>query len=154
MSSDLWSFSLDTYARPGAEQACLRLQSAGANVCLLLCGLWLEQRGVICNEPRLRQLSEVTEGWDAQVVQPLRALRGQWKAGAAEDVELNALREKLKALELEAERILVLRLEKTAQQWPQNEETVSTAWLEGVAADTTNVGRDALHQLRVAVTGT
>ncbi|MHC8317154.1 TIGR02444 family protein [Pseudomonas sp. LB3P31] len=154
MSSDLWSFSLNAYARPGAEQACLLLQSAGANVCLLLCGLWLEQRGVVYNELRLRQLTEVTKSWDAQVVQPLRTLRGKWKADAADDAELRKLREKVKELEVEAERVLLLRLEKTAQQWPQNEQTESAAWLEGVAADTTNVGRDALHQLRVAVTGT
>ncbi|MCK1790165.1 TIGR02444 family protein [Pseudomonas violetae] len=154
MSSDLWSFSLDAYARPGAERTCLQLQSAGANVCLLLCGLWLEHRGVVCNAPRLRQLQEVAERWDAGVIQPLRALRGQWKAGAADDTDLNSLREKVKALELEGERVLLLRLEKTAQQWPQNDKAGSTAWLEGVAADTTNVGRDALHQLRVAVTGT
>ena len=154
MSSDLWSFSLDVYARPGAEQACLQLQSAGTNVCLLLCGMWLEQRGVVFSEPRVRQLREVVKGWDVGVIQPLRALRTQWKAGAAGDTDLHGLREKLKALELEGERILLLRLEKTAQQWPQNDRAGSTAWLEGVAADTTNVGRDALHQLRVAVTGT
>ncbi|MBK5517821.1 TIGR02444 family protein [Pseudomonas sp. TH10] len=154
MSSDLWSFSLATYARPGAERACLQLQSAGTNVCLLLCGLWLEHRGVVFNELRLLELREVVEGWDAGVIQPLRALRGQWKAAAADDTDLNILREKVKALELEGERILLSRLEKTAQQWPQNDKAGSTAWLEGVAADTTNVGRDALHQLRVAVTGT
>ena len=154
MSSDLWSFSLDAYARPGAERACLQLQSAGTNVCLLLCGLWLEHQGVVCNEQRLQQLRAVAEGWDAGVVRPLRALRGLWKDGAAVDTDLNILREKVKALELEGERVLLSRLEKTAQQWPQNDKAGSTAWLEGVAADTTSIGRDALHQLRVAVTGT
>jgi len=154
MSSDLWSFSLGTYARPGVEQACLTLQSADLNVCLLLCGLWLGQRGVACNEQRLQQLQSVAEPWDADVVRPLRALRRQWKAVASEDTELKALREQVKALELEAERHLLLRLERAAISWPQNEATDLTAWLEGVAAGAAHLDRDALHQLRVAATGT
>lgn len=154
MSSDLWSFSLGIYARPGVETACLTLQSAQVNVCLLLCGLWLEQRGVACNEQRLQQLQSVAEPWDADVVRPLRALRMQWKAIASEDVELKALREQVKTLELEAERHLLLRLERAAMSWPQNEATDLTTWLEGVAAGAAHLDRDALHQLRVAATGT
>ena len=154
MSSDLWSFSLGTYARPGVEAACLTLQSAGVNVCLLLCGLWLGQQGVACNGQRLQQLRNVAEPWDTDVVRPLRALRRQWKVIATEDAELNALREQVKALELEAERHLLLRLERSAQSWPQDEATDLSAWLEGVAAGAAHLDRDALHQLRVAVTGT
>ncbi|EJM10283.1 TIGR02444 family protein [Pseudomonas sp. GM18] len=154
MSSDLWSFSLDTYARPGVEGACLQLQSTGVNVCLLLCGLWLGQRGVTCNEQRLQLLRGVAGPWDADVVQPLRALRQQWKAAASEDAGLDDLREQVKALEMEAERHLLLRLERLAQSWPQCKATDPTAWLEGVAAGTATLDRDALHQLRVAVTGT
>ncbi|MHC8397589.1 TIGR02444 family protein [Pseudomonas sp. LB3P93] len=152
MSSDLWSFSLTTYARPGVEDACLQLQSAGVNVCLLLCGLWLVDRGVTCNEQRLQQLRDVAEPWDADVVRPLRALRTQWKTVATEDAELNALREQVKTLEQEAERHLLLRLERSAQSWPQCEATDLTAWLEGVTASAANLDRDALHQLRVAAT--
>ncbi|WP_213937881.1 TIGR02444 family protein [Pseudomonas sp. dw_612] len=154
MSADLWSFSLGTYARPGVEERCLQLQSAGANVCLLLCGLWLEQRGVSCDEQRLQQLFRVAGPWDVNVVRPLRTLRQQWKAAAVDDAGLNALREQIKTLELESERHLLLQLERTAQGWPQSETTERSAWLEGVAAGAANLDRDALHQLRVAVTGT
>ncbi|WLG50691.1 TIGR02444 family protein [Pseudomonas sp. FP1742] len=154
MSSDLWSFSLDTYSRPGVEGACLQLQSTGANVCLLLCGLWLEERGVTCDEQRLQLLRDVAGPWDTDVVQPLRALRQQWKAAAGEDAGLDDLREQVKTLEMEAERHLLLRLERLAQSWPQYEATDLTAWLEGMAAGAANLDRDALHQLRVAVTGT
>lgn len=154
MSSDLWSFSLGTYARPGVEAACLTLQSTGVNVCLLLCGLWLGQRGVACNEQRLQQLRNVAEPWDADVVRPLRDLRRQWKVIVTADAELNALREQVKALELEAERHLLLRLERSVQSWPQGEATDLSAWLEGVAAGAAHLDRDALHQLRVAATGT
>ena len=154
MSSDLWSFSLSTYARPGVEPACLQLQSAGINVCLLLCGLWLGVRGVACNEHRLQQLRSVAEPWDTDVVSPLRALRVNWKVVAADDGELNALREQVKALELEAERHLLVRLERSALSWPQGEATDLSAWLEGVTAGAVHLDRDALHQLRVAVSST
>lgn len=154
MSSDLWSFSLGTYARPGVEAACLTLQSAGVNVCLLLCGLWLAERGVACSEQRLQQLRQVVEPWEAQVVAPLRALRRQWKTSAHVDAELNALREQVKALELEAERQLLVRLERLAQGWPQGQPSDVSAWLEGVAANAPHLARDALQQLRVAATGT
>jgi uncharacterized protein (TIGR02444 family) len=154
MSSDLWSFSLSTYARPGVEPACLQLQSAGINVCLLLCGLWLGERGVACNEHRLQQLRGVAEPWDADVVRPLRALRVNWKVVAADDGELNALREQVKALELDAERHLLVRLERSALSWPQGEATDLSAWLEGVTAGAAHLDRDALHQLRVAVSST
>ena len=154
MSSDLWSFSLHTYAQPGVEAACLTLQAQGLNVCLLLCGLWLAERGVACSEQRLQQLREVVEPWDMEVVAPLRALRTQWKTTARADAELNALREQIKALELEAERQLLLRLERLARDWPQDQVTDVSAWLAGVAANAQHLARDALHERRVAATGT
>ncbi|MGF6091443.1 TIGR02444 family protein, partial [Pseudomonas sp. 18173] len=151
MSSDLWSFSLTTYARPGVEQACLQLQSAGVNVCLLLCGAWLGQRGVACDEQRLQQLRSVAFAWDTDVVQPLRALRTQWKAGATEDADLHTLREQVKALELEAERHLLLRLERATQSWPQGAETDLSTWLEGVTAEAAHLHRGAGASFRGSV---
>jgi uncharacterized protein (TIGR02444 family) len=153
MSSDLWSFSLATYARPGVEDACLQLQTAGANVCLLLCGLWLEQRAVTCDEQRVRQLQALTEPWDIEVVQPLRTLRMQWKARALDDAVLKGMREQIKSLELEAERALLSRLEGVAQEWMQND-AGSETWLEELAGTAASPNRDALQVLRVAATDT
>lgn len=153
MSSDLWSFALYVYARPGVEDACLKLQSAGANVCLLLCGLWLEQRAVVCDEQRVSLLRTLTGPWDAEVVQPLRTLRMQWKTGAVDDAVLKGMREQIKSLELEAERVLLSRLEGVAQAWTRNA-TGSTTWLEELAGGAASPNRDALHVLRVAATGT
>ncbi|MBC3269210.1 TIGR02444 family protein [Pseudomonas sp. SWRI81] len=153
MSSDLWSFALNVYARPGVENACLQLQTAGANVCLLLCGLWLEHRGVACDEQRVRQLQALTEPWDRDVVQPLRAVRLQWKAAALEDALLQGMREQIKSLELEAERALLSRLEGMAQGWARNA-SGSVTWIEGLAGAAASPNRDALQVLRVAATGT
>ena len=153
MSSDLWSFALDVYARPGVEDACLQLQTAGANVCLLLCGLWLEQRAVTCDEPRVRLLKALTAPWDIEVVQPLRTLRLQWKARAVDDAVVAGMREQIKSLELEAERTLLSRLEGVAQEWTRND-AGSVTWLEGLAGNAASLNRGALQVLRVAATGT
>ncbi|MCO7609770.1 TIGR02444 family protein [Pseudomonas chlororaphis] len=153
MSSDLWSFSLSTYALPGVQEACLRLQDSGANVCLLLCGAWLGQRGVRCDAQRLQQLQALAAPWDRDVVQPLRDLRTRWRQAAREDNELSALREQVKTLELEAERQLLLRLQEQARPWPDAQTANLEDWLEGLAAGAAERNRDALQVLRVAVTG-
>ena len=153
MSSDLWSFSLATYARPGVEDACLQLQTAGVNVCLLLCALWLEQRGASCDEQRAGQLQALTGPWDIEVVQPLRTLRMQWKARAVDDGVLKGMREQVKALELEAERTLLSRLEGIAQVWGRNG-AGSVGWLEALAGSAANLNHDALQVLRVAASST
>jgi uncharacterized protein (TIGR02444 family) len=154
MNADLWSFALSTYARPDVEAACLRLQEQGADVCLLLCGAWLEQRGVALEPERMRTLQQLARPWQAQVIEPLRQLRVQWRAMVQQDEQLAALRERVKALELDAERQLLTRLEALTQAWPKGEMT-QQRWLEGlVAEDAANLDHDALQQLRVMITGT
>jgi len=154
MSSDLWSFSINLYAKPGVESACLALQANGTNVCLVLCGLWLEQRGVLCDEQRLQQLRQLAGPWDTAVVQPLRALRTQWKDLALQDPGLGGLREQIKKLELEAERQLLERLQASARDWPEGHPSDAAQWLGRLVANAGQPNRDALHQLRVAVSGT
>lgn len=154
MCADLWSFALSTYARPGVEQIYLRLQEQGANVCLLLCGAWLDQRGVRFEQSRVQALRQIADPWQADVVEPLRQVRKQWKAMARQDAELGVLRERVKTLELEAERQMLLRLETMALEWPTGDFSDQTKWLEELVAEATNIDRDALHQLCVAATGT
>lgn len=115
---DLWNFALALYARPAVEQACLQLQEAGNDVCLLLTGAWLQQRGVACDANRLTALRELAEPWQRDVVTPLRQVRRDWRAAAAQDAELEALRAQVKTLELGAERVLLQRLQGLADNWP------------------------------------
>ncbi len=152
MCADLWSFALSTYARPGVEAACLRLQEQGADVCLLLCGAWLEQRGVARLPERVVALQQLARPWRMHVVEPLRAVRVQWRAMAQQDAHLAELREQVKALELEAERALLMRLEALTQSWSSNEMTGRQEWLEGLATEAANLDHNALQQLRVMVT--
>ena len=154
MCADLWSFALSTYARPGVEAACLRLQEQGADVCLLLCGVWLEQRGTAFEPERVQALQQLSRPWQTHVIEPLRQVRVQWRAMAQQDAQVAGLRERVKALELEAEHQLLQRLEGLALTWPKSEAGQSQ-WLEGLAAeDAANLDHDALQQLRVAATGT
>lgn len=152
MCADLWSFALSTYARPGVEAACLRLQEQGADVCLLLCGAWLEQRGVAYKPERVQALQQIAQPWRVQVVEPLRQMRVQWRDLAQQDAQLASLREQVKTLELEAERTLLARLEALVQAWPINEVLGQQEWLEGLATEAANLDHDALLQLRAMAT--
>jgi len=155
MQTDLWNYCLNLYARPGVEQACLHLQDQGLDVCVLLCAAWLEARGVACDEVRLGQLNACAGPWQREVVQPLRQVRTHWREAAAHDDALAALRIQVKALELEAERTLLRRLESVTQGWAQTQSQSQSqdtcAWLQKVADDAGYPDCDALHTLRVAI---
>lgn len=155
-NTDLWSFALACYARPGVEDACLELQAGGADVCLLLCAAWLQARGIGCNAPRRQRLTRLAMPWQRQVVQPLRQLRQAWRPCADEDATLRPLREKLKALELEAERALLVKLQEASQAWPPGPE--SAQWLAqlrpaGDCRAALEILRHAAQQTQLALLG-
>ena len=127
-TTDLWSFALACYTRPGVETLCLELQEQGVDICLLLCGSWLEVRAVTCTPQRLEHLRTLADRWQHEVVTPLRALRQNWREVSQADAELRALREQVKTLELTAEKILLGRLESEACDWPTD--SGPATWLE------------------------
>ncbi|MCW3149513.1 TIGR02444 family protein [Stutzerimonas stutzeri] len=151
-TADLWTFALACYARPGVESACLELQEHGADVCLLLCAAWLEARHIDATPERLQQLSEIAMPWQQQTLLPLRRLRQDWRARAKQDAELSQLREQLKALELQAERIVLGRLERVTRGWRSG--ATSSGWLGLLAAATGSEYRAALAVLRDAAVQT
>lgn len=99
-----WNWSLDVYGRPGVEEILLDLQDRlGLDINLLLFACWTGATG----RGRLTggewdRLIGGTAGWRADVVEPLRAVRRHLKGGGNVP-GATALREKVKALELEAE---------------------------------------------------
>lgn len=145
---DLWSFALACYAQPGVEAACLELQAAGADVCLLLTAVWLEYHRAPCNEERLERLTSISTDWQAQVVTPLRTLRQRWRLPAASDDALANLRMQVKQLELDAERVQLQRLESTAQHWLAG--SGSSNWLEPLCSGLAGETRAAVQRLRHA----
>jgi uncharacterized protein (TIGR02444 family) len=147
MSTDLWGFAQRLYAQPGAEKACLRLQASGADVCLLLTALWLEQRKAACSEERCAALHALARPWQHEVVKPLRQLRLNWRHAAQQDQQLAQLREQVKSLEVQAERSLLLQLEQFSRDWPAEE---TGDWLGSLAGIAGRDNRDALEELRIA----
>ncbi|TBV06423.1 TIGR02444 family protein [Phytopseudomonas dryadis] len=148
MAADLWDFATRLYARPGVEAAGLYLQSRGADVCLLLTGLWLDRRGTPCNAEHCAQLRQIAAPWQEDVVEPLRQLRQSWRAAAQQDKELAQLREQLKRLELEAERMQLQRLEVLASSWAAYPGNRQRDWLDALvpgASAPEREARDRLH---------
>lgn len=105
---------LNTYAdalwRDAAmEAACLALQDAfGADVPLVLFALYLAARGAALDAATLREARNIAQDWTPTVVAPLRAAR---RALKTRDADLYA---RAKALEVEAERALLARLQALA----------------------------------------
>ncbi len=154
MQADLWTFAVSLYKRPGVAEDCLTLQDElGANVCLLLCGAWLEQRSVACTPERLAILETLAAQWSAAVVEPLRGLRRQWREAAQHDSQLAPLREAVKGLELQAEKVLLERLARVCKDWPGTAQPA--LWLEALIPEPKGPAakmddRGALDRLRAA----
>lgn len=146
MPSDLWNFALGLYGRPGVEPACLQLQTAGADVCLLLCACWLQQSAHGYSAQRCEQLQSLAQPWQRQVITPLRQLRQNWRAAAQQQPELASLREQLKALEQQAERQLLEQLEACALAWPPLTSAGDGDWLSQLSGGA--AAPDALQWLR------
>ncbi|AGI22143.1 hypothetical protein H681_01305 [Pseudomonas sp. ATCC 13867] len=150
MSDDVWPYALKLYAREGVEAACLSLQEAGADVCLLLVSAWLGSIRVAFSPPRMSTLESTAQGWREDVIVPLRSLRQRWRESAVRDAELTSLRERLKRLELEAEKVLLERLESVAKDWPRGEAEDLARWLDAASGDAGSLRRDAREILRIA----
>lgn len=107
-SHPLWSFSLRVYAQDGVAADCLRLQDeGGADVNLVLMALWLAaDRGIALTPADAEAVVAATAEWRDDIVRPLRGIRRISKtAGLIDGVARDSFRAKLKAVELEAERL-------------------------------------------------
>ncbi|MGB3387177.1 MAG: TIGR02444 family protein [Pseudaminobacter sp.] len=119
---DLWTFAVRLYDEPEVATACLALQEdAGIDVPVLLFGAWLGmEKGVVLDAARLAMVEAAVGEWHGQVVQTLRALRRQLKREPhpAPSESTDRLRERIKASELEAERIELAELARLFEEWP------------------------------------
>lgn len=150
MPSDLWRFAEDFYQRPGVENACLHLQAQGADVCLLICAAWLDRRNVAYSRSHAERLSTAAQPWQREVVGALRQLRQAWREPAHSDPALATLREQIKRLELDAERVQLERLASLSADWPSEGGPPQSSWLEALTSTQTSEDRGALEHLRAA----
>jgi uncharacterized protein (TIGR02444 family) len=111
---NFWSFSLQVYGRPGVAEACIALQDGlGLDVNLLLYCCWHGHAHRKLDEAALQRAMAAVEGWQREVVQPLRAVRRRLKSGVPPITarECQAIRRKVNDLEIESERIAQTVLE-------------------------------------------
>ena len=112
--SDLWTWAVAAYEAPGVAEACLSLQDHNEqNVPLLLWAAWVAVTGRRPDEETIEAACDAARAYDTVVVAPLRAVRRTLKAPIpdVDNDHREALRQQVKALELDAERRLMLELE-------------------------------------------
>jgi uncharacterized protein (TIGR02444 family) len=106
--SPFWRFSLQFYRQPGVAEACIALQEgSGVDVNLLLFLLWHAAQGRRLSAPQVRELDRSIGPWRDMTVIPLRTLRRALKSppGLVQGAAAEAFRTRIKAVELEAERL-------------------------------------------------
>lgn len=102
----IWTWVLEAYGRPGVPEATLTLQDAhGQNTSLLLWAVYAEAH----DAELLGRAADAARAWDGVALTPLRAVRRGLKPVLPpfDDGAREALREEVKRLELESERLLM-----------------------------------------------
>ena len=127
--SPFWRFSLQFYRLPDVADACIALQEdAGVDVNLLLFLLWQAslRRNLASADVATREAQ--IGGWREASVVPLRAVRRALKSppGLVAAAAAEAFRNRIKAVELEAERLQQEAMYGLAQATPLGEEAPST----------------------------
>ena len=106
--SPFWRFSLSFYRLPKVADACIALQEeAGVDVNLLLFLLWHARQRRRLSGAEVAALEAKVAPWRDVTVIPLRSVRRALKAPPAlvEAATAEAFRNRIKAVELEAERL-------------------------------------------------
>jgi len=106
--SPFWRFSLQFYRAPNVADACIALQEeAGVDVNLLLFLLWHARQRRRLTVAEVAALEEKIAPWRDVTVIPLRSVRRALKSPPAlvEASTAEAFRNRIKAVELEAERL-------------------------------------------------
>jgi uncharacterized protein (TIGR02444 family) len=106
--SPFWRYSLRFYRMPGVSEACLVLQDGcGADVNILLYLFWLAAKSRELSADEIARLNDSARSWRDVAVRPLRDIRRRLKEAATmvAPARQEALRTRLKAVELEAERL-------------------------------------------------
>lgn len=105
---EFWRFSLSLYGCEGVPAACVALQDAhGLDVNLMLFALWLASRGRRISPADIAAAEAAVGDWRREAVVPLRGVRRFLKEAPAaiDPAGAAALRARVKAAELEAERL-------------------------------------------------
>jgi uncharacterized protein (TIGR02444 family) len=104
----LWRFSLKFYRQAGVSEACIALQDGyGVDVNLLLFLFWLASDDRQLSAEEVKMLDDNARDWRNLTIVPIRDARRKLKGAETlvEPGKQEAFRNKVKAVELEAERL-------------------------------------------------
>jgi uncharacterized protein (TIGR02444 family) len=107
-TTPFWRFSLKFYRQDGVSDACIALQDGcGIDVNLLLFLFWLAGDGRQLSADEVKKLDDQVRSWRELTIIPIRDARRKLKGAATlvEPGKQEAFRNKVKAVELDAERL-------------------------------------------------
>jgi len=116
--SPFWQFSIKFYAVPGVAQACIELQDrAKVDVNILFFLLWNATQGRAYKKADVAEVERLVGAWREMTVVPIRNVRRALKSPPAvmTPEAAEGFRTRVKAVELEAERIQQEALYELAQ---------------------------------------
>jgi uncharacterized protein (TIGR02444 family) len=116
--SPFWQFSVKFYAVPGVADACIELQDkAKVDVNILFFLLWNATQGRAYNAADITEIEHLVGPWREMAVIPVRDIRRALKTPPAvvPPAAAESLRTRIKAVELEAERLQQEALYELAQ---------------------------------------
>jgi uncharacterized protein (TIGR02444 family) len=107
-ANPFWTFSLGYYRGAGVSEACLELQdNSGVDVNVVLFLLWQATQKRRFAAVQVKALAEKVGPWQIDVIGPIRGVRRMLKGNAPllDKGSAELFRTKIKAIELEAERL-------------------------------------------------
>jgi uncharacterized protein (TIGR02444 family) len=107
-TTPFWRFSLHFYRQSGVSEACITLQDdCGIDVNFLLFLFWLASDGQLLSTDEVKNLDDKVRDWRNLTIIPIRDTRRKLKGVATlvEPGKQEAFRNKVKAIELDAERL-------------------------------------------------
>ena len=107
-ANPFWTFSLGYYRGAGVSEACLELQdNCGVDVNVVLFLLWQASQRRLVATADVKALADKVRPWQIEVIGPIRTLRRRLKTDAPllDKGPAELFRTKVKAIELEAERL-------------------------------------------------
>jgi len=152
----LWDWSLEIYARPGVEGACLALQDDhGQCVPFLLWAAWAAVDGRTLSAPILACGAAMARAWEEAAVGPLRQTRRRMKSPliGMDDDAREAARGQVKTAELAAERAVMQALQALSPPAPGPALPLAPALSDAARAWAPDPPLQALHALAENLVG-
>ncbi len=107
-TTPFWRFSLKFYGQTGVSDACIALQDGcGVDVNLLLFLFWLASERQALSAEEVKKLDATIKSWRELTIVPIRDTRRKLKGAKTfvDPAKQEALRDKVKGVELEAEKL-------------------------------------------------